>query len=251
MMRIALCDDQAEQLVQLYTAVNDFVSCHHIGKAIIEKYSNPLALLDAMKRGERWDICILDVCMPGIDGIELAKEIRKKGGRTEIIFISVSPEFAVDAFCLNAVHYVLKPFRSTDFEEAMNRALASVRKRTSKLIPIQLKNGIVHSVSVYDIFYIESISYRRIVHTRTGVYEEQRRTLSGFCEILDEMAPGQFIQPYRGYIVNLSAIRVISPTNITLINNDTILIKRGDFRKLRKTFLDWTFEGCNSVVEDS
>ena len=109
MMRIALCDDQAEQLVQLYTAVNDFVSCHHIGKAMIEKYSNPLALLDAMKRGDRWDICILDVCMPGIDGIELAKEIRKKGGRTEIIFISVSPEFAVDAFCRPVVEH-LRPY---------------------------------------------------------------------------------------------------------------------------------------------
>ena len=251
MLRIAICDDQDESLRILDRAVRRYFEAAPEIVPEISIYYGPDSFMNALNTSAGWDIVLLDVCMPGLSGMDIARKIRLRHDRTEIIFISVSPEFAVDAFCLNAVHYVLKPFRSTDFEEAMNRALASVRKRTSKLIPIQLKNGIVHSVSVYDIFYIESISYRRIVHTRTGVYEEQRRTLSGFCEILDEMAPGQFIQPYRGYIVNLSAIRVISPTNITLINNDTILIKRGDFRKLRKTFLDWTFEGCNSVVEDS
>lgn len=241
MIRIALCDDSPEQLAKVSMAVEDFVQRKHIETPVVAKYSNPLILLDDLSNEIKYDVFILDVCMPELDGINLAKEIRNRVKSAEIIFISVFPEFAVDAFDLNAVHYVLKPFKSEAFDEAMKRALSSIMDKTAKVIPIQLGNGVLHSVSIYDILYIESIAYKRVIHTKDGVYEEVRRSLSGFAEILDVMAPGQFIQPYRGYIVNMSAISTISPSCITLVGNDRVLIKRGDFRKLRKAFLDWIF----------
>lgn len=248
-MKIALCDDLVEQLEQLHAAVDDFVSRNDISNVVVDEFSSSLLLLEAMENGSRWDICILDVCMPGLDGIALAREMRKRGVKSEIIFISVSSEFAVDAFSLNAVHYVLKPFRIADFDEAMRRAVEAVGKKSDSIM-LQLENGVVQAVHIADIIYIESVAYRRVVHTTDGTYEELKRTLSSFAGLLEDLAPGQFIQPYRGYIVNMSAIKTVSPNHMTLSNGDGILIKRGDFRKLRKAFLDWTFGGHPAKSED-
>ena len=65
---------------------------------------------------------------------------------------------------------------------------------------------------------------------------------------LEELTPGQFIQPYRGYIVNLDAIRTISSDKIIMQNGDFILIKRGDFRHLKDLFFKWSFRGRNLIV---
>ena len=106
---------------------------------------------------------------------------------------------------------------------------------------LQLANGIAHAVDIDDILYIESIAYRRAVHTGTAVYEETRKTLSKLMEELDGLSPGQFIQPYRGYIVNLDAVRTVATDRIVMQNGDSVLIKRGDFRRLRDVFFSWSF----------
>ena len=60
-------------------------------------------------------------------------------------------------------------------------------------------------------------------------------------EEFNNLSPGQFIQPYRGYIVNQNVIRTITPEHLVLHNGDSILIKRGDFRRLREIFFSWSF----------
>ena len=60
-------------------------------------------------------------------------------------------------------------------------------------------------------------------------------------EELEKMRPGLFIQPYRGYIVNMESIKTIEPRRMLLKSGDTILIKRGDFRKIRDTYFSWSF----------
>ena len=145
----------------------------------------------------------------------------------------------MDAFCLNAVHYVLKPFSDSDFIEAMDRAFA--KRADERKLLLSLVNGIVESVDINSIIYIESVAYRREVHTDTAVYEETRQTLHSLHERLEELSPGQFIQPYRGYIVNQDAIRTIMPDRIILHDGTAVIIKRGDFRRIRENFFSWTF----------
>lgn len=137
------------------------------------------------------------------------------------------------------MHYVLKPFSDSEFFEAMDRAL--VRNEKEKKLLLSLGNGIVESVDISTISYIESVAYRREVHTDTAVYEETRQTLHSLHERLEELSPGQFIQPYRGYIVNQDAIRTIMPDKIILHDGTAIIIKRGDFRRIRENFFSWTF----------
>lgn len=234
MIRIAVCDDQESDLEAAAEAASAYFHTKGI-PAEICRFSDPCLLLGLPQSD--WDAVILDILMPSASGIDIAREIRRSGRDTGIIFLTSSPDFAVDAFSLNAAHYIVKPFAKHDMADALDRVLG----RQKGIILISLGSGAVQSLPVRDIIYIESIAYRRIVHASSGSYPEVKRSLSAFMEELERLTPGQFIQPYRGYIANLDCIRTISPRSLIMQNGDSILIKPGDFRKIRNTFFEWSF----------
>ena len=125
MVRVAICDDQQEYLAGVHDAVSSYFSRRPEFSVRISDFSSPTRFLEELGRSSGWDIVVLDICLPGILGTDIAKEIRRRHDRTEIIFISVSRDYAIEAFSLNAVHYVVKPFTDAQLEEAMDRAMES------------------------------------------------------------------------------------------------------------------------------
>lgn len=241
MLHIAICDDQVSQLSMIHRSVEKYFSSHHSIYYEISDFSDSLKLLEKIQHEGAFDIIILDVMMPKALGTEIAGEIRKRSEKSEIIFISSSRDYALDAFSYNAVHYILKPFSDDDLAEALDRAMKNFTEKSIKKILLHLENGVVQSVDVEDISYIESVNYRRIVHVNGTTYEETKTTLAKFAEELELLSPGSFFQPYRGYIVNLAEIRTITPNCLVLRDGTSIMIKRGDFRKIRDLYFQWSF----------
>ena len=108
MLRIAICDDQSESLRLIDRAVRSYIASLPDPAADISLYDEPERFLEALSSSGGWDVVILDVCMPGMNGMDVARRIRSRHDRTAIIFISFSSDYAVEAFSVNAVHYVLK-----------------------------------------------------------------------------------------------------------------------------------------------
>lgn len=237
MLRIGICDDEPLYLEKVNTAVASYFSPAHVK---ISTFSDGRSFLETVKRGRHFDIAVLDIVMPQFSGLEIAKALKRDNPGIQIIFLTCSRDYAVDAFSLGAVHYVLKPFDERSFHEALERASAAFRLNDD-MITLNLPGGMMHKLPAFEIIYIESLGHRRIVHTTGGKYEETRITLSSFLLLLERLCPSQFIQPYRGYIINLGFVKSISPGKITLTNGDGILIKRGDFRRLRNIIFDYMF----------
>lgn len=104
-----------------------------------------------------------------------------------------------------------------------------------------------HSVALKEITHIESIGHCRVVHTANGSFDERQQSLSSLQERLGALAPGQFISPCRGYIVNQSAIRTITAQDIQLCSEAKIPIRRGEFRKIRDAYFQWVFQSEGEV----
>ena len=238
MIRIAICDDMKTSLDEISSLVKDYFSSRPSARYIAEEYTSPHSLAESNKA---YDILILDIIMPSLSGTEIAKRILSRNPESRIIFISSSRDYAVDAFALGALHYITKPVGRRAFEEAMNRAMESLRGKEERRLMINMRNSMVHSVECSKIIYIESIGYTRIVHTAAGDFEEVKQTLSALYEELEKICHGKFIMPYRGYIVNLDSIRTITPGKITLCDGSAVLIKRGDYRRIRDIFFSWVF----------
>ena len=241
MFRIAICDDMEDQLRSVHASVDRFFLGKGIFSVEVKDYNSPELFLRDLDGNGGWDIVLLDICMPGMLGIDVARIIRERSSRTEIIFLSVSKDFAIDAFSINAVHYLLKPYSTEEFDEAMNRALEPFSAKGETKMMIQMENGAIRSIDIADIIFIESVGYRRVVHAKDGIYEETKNPLSKMLAELEILSPGQFIVPYRGYIVNLDEVRTITNNRIEMQDGTGILIKRGDFRRLRDTLFRWAF----------
>lgn len=84
----------------------------------------PFDMLEEMERGGAPDLAILDICMPGVLGTEIAREIRRRSRDvTDIVFLTASPDFAVEAFALHANDYLTKPFTRQRLTETLDRVI--------------------------------------------------------------------------------------------------------------------------------
>lgn len=245
MLSVAICDDTPSCLDEIEKQVKLYFSsrCYH--DYGIVKFTSPSKLLSCIDEGMVFDAVILDVLMPESLGTDTARKIQLRSPGAKIIFVSVSRDYAVDAYDIGAVHYVTKPVSSESLALAMDRAVMQSQEAAHKRLIIHMKDGVIQSVDCDDIIYIESMGYRRVVHTKEGEYEEMRKSLSALCEELNLLCPGRFLTPYRGYIINLDEIDMIMPGHIMMRNGAKILIKRGDYRRLRDLYFSWTFSSSS------
>lgn len=240
MLHIAICDDQAKHINKIRSAVERYITDRNI-KVDIYEFNNPLVFLEGLDQTGGVDILLLDICMPGILGTEVAKEIRRRKDKTEVIFITTSDEFAVDAFAIKAAHYLLKPFTQTQFDEAMNRALVQFDNGKEKRTTLKLENGKLQMFILDKIHYIESNGHTQFVYMEDGSCVEARHSLSGITEELEIIVPGQFVSPYKGYLVNQKAVYNIEPKQMVLLCGKCLPISRGSFRKLQNAFFEYQF----------
>ena len=186
--------------------------------------------------------------MPGILGTEVAKEIRRRHDKTELIFLTTSDEYAVDAFRLKAAHYLLKPFTQTQLDEAMDRAIKSFTG-AARRVCIRADSGELYNLELDDLFYVESQGHSLTVYARGQTLSESRRSLSRLQEELCRLSPGQFISPYKGYLVNLKAVTSITRERITLRCGATIPIPRREYKALQDQYMDYIFTEKSGVSQ--
>lgn len=130
MTRIAFCDDDAALLHQM----QDFLEQYRTLRGVqleLAPYTKPMELLADIEAGVRFDVLFLDVLMPGINGINAAREIRRYDTAVQIIFVTSSSEFAVQSYVVGAYYYQLKPIWKDSFFRLTDAVLAECRKRAS------------------------------------------------------------------------------------------------------------------------
>ena len=241
-MRIAICDDNSEQLEIIQTAVENYSERHPELSLQTALYNSSLLFIEEWSKNGNYDVLLLDICMPGILGTEVAKEIRQRNENPEIIFLTTSTEFAVEAFSLRAAHYIVKPFAQEQFDEAMDRAIEKHKNKIVKNITLKLRSGEARLVDLNEIMYVESFSHSQNIHLKTGEQIETRQTLSELQALFKEHAKEQFISPYKGYIVNQKSIRSIEPDKVTLKSGLQIPLVKRSFKQIKDQYFAFIFD---------
>src|SRR5690554_3403746 len=110
-IRCVLVDDELPGLTYLRALCSQLPDVE-----VIKSFNNPMKFLDEMGSLD-FDVCILDVAMPGMNGIELAERLRDTG----VIFSTAYHQYAADAFDLNAIDYLRKPYQLERLEKAFRK----------------------------------------------------------------------------------------------------------------------------------
>lgn len=239
MLHIAICDDQADQIQKIRTAAETYFLTRN-EQVEYQTFSNAFTFTDAINRGSIFDIVLLDVCMPGMLGTEVAQYLRDAHSRAEIIFLTTSEEFAVDAFAVKATDYLLKPFTQLQFNKSMERALGFIRQRNSAKVIFRLVGGGVRVEEIAQILFLESHGHVMEVYLADGSTLETRKSGQDMKADLDKIAPGQFVSPNKGYLVNLAAIHMIK-TDYVEIQGHQIPLGKRKYRDFQEQYFQFMF----------
>lgn len=241
MLRIAICDDLPDHLEKIKSSVRQYFKERPEEKIDMYTYKNPLIFLESLNKTGGFDILLLDVCMPGVDGTQVAAEIRRRGDKCEIIFLTTSDEFAVEAFALKAAHYLVKPFTQAQLSEALNRAMEQFNAGLAPKVALKLTGGGTRALELNEILWIESRNHAQTVYLKDGRSEETRESLSKQLASLEELSPGQFVSPCKGYLVNQKAIRTVEPKRIIMRCGQELPLARGTFREFTDRYFAYMF----------
>ena len=198
----------------------------------IEAYATGEELLAV---GKRFDIVFLDIQMEGMNGIEVARKLRKWQEDTVLIFITGIKEYVFDALDLYAFHYLLKPLDEKKFAEVLEKATYEVKKKTEKKsLFIKTRNL---TLDQSDILYIESRGKKVEIHT---IGADKAIEIYASMDELEGQLGEDFYRCHRAYIVNMAHITEYDRESITLTNGDRVYLtkkKYGEFVKAYMWFL--------------
>ena len=233
-MQIAICDDIQKDLETIRAALDTYAKAHLELHFDIDEYVVAIDLLNAVEKGKTYDIALLDICMPGVLGTDVAEEMLAKSPDMGIVFLSTSDEYAVTAFALNATHYLLKPFSQEQFNEALDRAVKKTEDRD--FLSLACVDGI-YRVCVTEIVFIESQNHYLLLSLSSGELLKLRMKLSQMFEELREYS--EFIKVGASYVVNLAFVRKISGNTLEMLNGVKISIPRRSSEEVQKIYMDF------------
>lgn len=228
MLKIAICDDDQDDLIQLKQMCE---SCKVPISAKAYTYSTGADLLKAAKQID-FDILMLDVEMPGQNGILIGKEIRDMFPHVIIIFCTNYPQYAIEAYDCEAFYYLLKPANANRLHEILNRAIKKINlTHTTHIVKIHNR---VRPIPIADIYYIECQSRHIIYHMKNE--KDNIQTSGKINEIYAELSNFGFSMVHQGYIVNLSKVKDFEGYNVILDNNVPVMIS---IRRKRAVLLEY------------
>lgn len=232
-MNICICDDEAF----CHDEIKLFISNMAVTEtqfSVTDAFSGE-DLLEKCSFQNQFDIIFLDTEMTGINGLETADELRKKGVKSIIIFISAHNHYVFDSFKYEAFHFMLKPLKEDEFDDVFLRA---IRKYKNENPDIMLKwQNDRYVIPIHKITFIEGYQRHIMVHTDHEVFE----SIGKISDMLNELEVHGFIRVHQGFLVNMAYIKSFDNNDIILRNNMKVMIsirKRAEALKAYDTYFE-------------
>jgi len=168
-MKIAICDDDKRELLNIRQFVDEFLSCDFVEYKIeVCSFESSIELISQLESGKHFDIFLLDVVMPGMNGMELAAEIRSKDTVAKIIFLTASAEFAVKSYSVGAFHYLLKPVQKNELFSVLEKACYDICYNLKDYIMVKTQNEL-SKVFLNTLIYVEVTGRMLYFYQKNGI----------------------------------------------------------------------------------
>lgn len=244
MIKIAFCDDEMEVLHQM-NGLLDRYRVERNEDITYAAFQSPFELLTEIEKGIRPDILFLDVVMPGQNGMDVAKEIRQYDTNVKIIFLTSSPEFAVESYTVGAYFYQLKPIWEESFFRLMDSVLSECEKKKKNSLILHSKDSITR-INLQQLEYCEVLGRKLLFHLENGAVLEGAGSLDDLAGQLMQYC--NFFRPHRSFLVNMEYIQNISSRSIKMVNDAVIPIPHGKCSEIKNTYMEYAFNGEQAVL---
>ncbi|MEG2871295.1 MAG: LytTR family DNA-binding domain-containing protein [Clostridium sp.] len=234
-MKIAICDDDKAELLLISSILNTYKQERKVSMSC-DAFQSATELLSTTKSGE-YDLYLLDVMMPAVNGMETAKEIRRFDQDTNIVFLTSSPEFAVESYQYRAQDYLLKPAKTEQIFALMDTLLAKVRK-PQESFGVKTKTGMAR-ILFDDLVFLEAMGRCLYFHLSDGSVREVVSPFAEFEDIL--LARPEFVRTHRAYIVNLLQTAELTSNELMTLTGNRVPVSRKNYIKVRDAYVEQLF----------
>lgn len=214
-MKIAIVDDE-KQMTQLIESYLLRYSKERNTHFKVDIFNNPLEFLSTYT-GD-YDLILMDIQMPGLNGIETAKELRRIDASVVLMFITNMMQYAIHGYEVDAIDFVVKPISYGDFVLKMQKASRYVDRNKNKKISLNTSEGIVQ-LDVTDIHYVEVIRHDLIYHTVHGQYKVRGSLREAEKALLDF----HFTRSNHCYLVNLKYVEAVSGNLLRVAGEELVM----------------------------
>lgn len=220
-MRIAVCDDDEQEisrvgklLAEYQISREELIDCHY--------FTNSTDFLCELKGGE-YDLVLLDVLMPGTGGIQVAQELRELDKNVRLIFVSASPEFAVESYSVGAYYYLLKPIDADAFFTLLDKIGGELSAQAEQGFILKSRDGVVR-IAFARLVYVEVMNKTVFFHLADGSVRETTAALADVEEKL--LSRPEFLKTHRSYLVNLNYVQAIDINCVMMKNGHSVPVSR-------------------------
>lgn len=239
MLQIAVCDDNINELSNMAQLLDLYRTSKHLS-CEYAVFSNGFELISALEKGKRFDIYCLDIIMPGFTGIEAARAIRGFDKTSPILFLTSSPEFALESYSVKAINYVLKPISKEKLFFTLDEVLEQIEIEKEEATVIVKSNEGIQKIRISNLVFAEVIGRNVFYHLRSGKVIECSEAFSSVCDHL--LNYGCFIKPHRSYLVNMQYVDTIKNYQLILQTLSSIPVAQGKAKEIKQQYLNYQME---------
>lgn len=225
MIRIAIVEDEPTERDRIKVYLEE-IAQEDQTQFDIEQYSSGMAFV--MRGMKDYDLVLMDIDMPNLNGIETAKALRKVDQSATLIFVTNMAQYAISGYEVNAIDFILKPVNRYSFAIKIKRAISRTAKKNDNAIQIKM-DGTIFLVHMYQIMYLEVDGHYVIFHTTQGDYKEYT-TLKLAQKRINS---SHFVQCNQSFLINMKYIESVSRESVT-VGGTVIYISR----KMKTEFMN-------------
>ena len=195
----------------------------------IDIYANGESFLAASYNGQPYAALFIDIELPGLSGMDIAKAVRKNGYMGMIVFTTSHEQFVYEGYEVEAFRYLLKPVKDSDIQACVKRILQD-KNKCSLVFSFGKKQ---YSIEYDEIIYISCCGHYITIHTKQEEYEWKYS-----LKELEPSLPEQFVRCHRSFIINLEYLRKIERKQLLMKDGAEIDIAPGYLDRVRQALMN-------------
>ncbi len=238
MLKLALCEDNPEQRLAMQEILRSYASQRPELTIQFFIFDSGYKLL-AAEEDEKFDLFVLDVVMPEISGIELGVKLRELGSSGIIIYLTISPEYALDSYSTRAFQYLMKPVQPAHFSSVLDQAIAELNSCRTASLTIKTHDG-------WQLARLDHIIYAELADRAIRYHLSDGRRLDSLTirtpfqtEIAGLLADSRFALCGATLLVNLYYVIAVEKTALRLDSGEQLPLARSFASKVRQRWNDY------------